>query len=170
MWSYLREIKGEEFLKKLVGQGLSLSRDQRVLAEILAKGKIALVLGLTYYSYAPFIKAGLPVAALPTPREGVYVSGGSGHLVVLKNAPHPHATKLFLNWFLSREGQEVYTRAMRQATRRLDVDVKWLREVGVTAAKDVLTLEQYYKRENQSEEKINRLREPAAALARKLIR
>jgi ABC-type Fe3+ transport system substrate-binding protein len=169
MWSYLRDIKGENYLKKLVDQKLALSRDQRVLAEILAKGKIALVLGLTYYSYAPFIKAGLPVAPLPTPKEGVYVSGGSGHLVVLKNAPHPYAARLFVNWFLSRDGQEVYTRAMHQATRRLDVDVKWLREVGVTAAKDALTIEQYYKRENQSEEKINRLREPAAALARKLL-
>jgi iron(III) transport system substrate-binding protein len=169
MWSYLREVKGEEYLRKLAGQKLQLSRDQRVLAEILAKGKIAMVLGLTYYSYAPFIKAGLPVEALPVPKEGVYVSGGSGHLVVLKNAPHPNATRLFLNWFLSREGQEVYTRAMHQATRRLDIDTKFLREFGVLPAKDHLTIEQYYKRENQSEEKINRLREPAAALARKLF-
>ena len=169
MWSYLREIKGEGYLKRLVGQKLALSRDQRVLAEILAKGKLALVVGLTYYSYAPFVKAGLPVASLPTPKEGVYVSGGSGHLVVLKNAPHPHATRLFVNWFLSREGQEIYSRAMHQATRRMDVDVKWLREVGVTAAKDALTLDQYYKLENQSEDKINRLRGPAAALARKLL-
>ncbi len=130
-----------------------MSRDQRVLAEILAKGKIALVLGLTYYSYAPFIKAGLPVAPLPVPKEGVYVSGGSGHLVVLKNAPHPNATRLFLNWFMSREGQEVYTKAMHQPTRRLDVDSKWLREFGVLPAKDHLTVEQYYKRENQSEDK-----------------
>ncbi len=168
-WSYLREIKGEEYLKKLVDQKLALSRDQRVLAEILAKGKLALVLGLTYYSYAPFIKAGLPVAPLPAPKEGVYVSGGSGHLVVLKNAPHPNAAKVFVNWFMGREGQEVYSRAMHQATRRLDVDVKWLREVGVTAAKDALTIEQFYKLENQSEGKINRLREPAAALARKLL-
>ena len=169
MWSYLREIKGEDYLKKLVGQKLALSRDQRVLAEILAKGKLSLVIGLTYYSYAPFIKAGLPVASLPAPKEGVYVSGGSGHLVVLKDAPHPNATRLFVNWFLSREGQEVYTRAMRQATRRVDVDAKWLREFGVTAAKDSLTIEQYRKLENQSEDKINRLREPAAALARKLL-
>jgi len=168
-WSYLREIKGEDYLKRLVGQKLALSRDQRVLAEILAKGKLALVIGLTYYSYAPFVKAGLPVAPLPAPKEGVYVAGGSGHLVVLKNAPHPHATKVFVNWFLSREGQELYARAMRQATRRLDVDVKWLREVGVTAAKDTLTIDQYYRLENQSEGKINRLREPAIALARKLL-
>ena len=169
MWSYLRELKGEDYLRKLVSQKLSLSRDQRVLAEILAKGKIALVLGLTYYSYAPFIKAGLPVEPLPVPKEGVYVSGGSGHLVVLKNAPHANAARLFLNWFMSREGQEVYTKAMHQPTRRLDVDSKWLREFGVLPAKDTLTIDQYFKRENQSEDKINRLREPAAALARKLL-
>lgn len=169
MWSYLREVKGEEYLRRLVGQKLALSRDQRVLAEILAKGKVAVVIGLTYYSYAPFVKAGLPVEPLAVPKEGLYVSGGSGHVVALKNAAHPNATKLFLNWFLSREGQEVYTRAMHQATRRLDVDTKYLREFGVLPAKDHLTVEQYYKRENQSEDKIHRLREPAAALARKLL-
>ncbi len=169
LWSYLREIKGEEYLRKLVGQKLALSRDQRVLAEILAKGNIAFVLGLSYYNYAPFIKAGLPVAPLPAPKEGMYVAGGSGHVVVLKNAPHPNAARLFLNWFMSREGQDVYTKAMHQPTRRLDVDTKWLREFGVLPAKDHLTIEQYYKRQNQSEEKINRWREPAAALARKLL-
>jgi iron(III) transport system substrate-binding protein len=169
MWSYLREIKGEEYLKRLVEQKLALSRDQRVLAEILARGKIAIVLGLTYYSYAPFIKAGLPAGPLPIPKEGVYVSGGSGHLAILKNSPHPNAGKVFTNWFLSREGQEVYSRAMRQGTRRLDVETTWLRETGVLAAKDTITLEQYYKRENQSEYKINHQREPAALLARKLL-
>jgi iron(III) transport system substrate-binding protein len=169
LWSYMREVKGEDYLRKLVGQKLALSRDQRVLAEILAKGNIAFVLGLSYYSYAPFIKAGLPVAQLPTPAEGMYVAGGSGHLVVLKNAPHPNAAKVFINWFLSREGQDVYTRAMHQSTRRLDVDTRWLREFGLLPAKDHLTIDQYYQRQNQFEEKINRVREPAAALARKLL-
>ena len=169
MWSYLREIKGEDYLRKLAAQKLALSRDQRVLAELLAKGQLAVVIGLTYYSYAPFVKAGLPVEPLAVPKEGLYVSGGSGHVIVLKNAAHPNASKLFLNWFLSHEGQDVYTRAMHQASRRMDVDSKWLREFGVLSAKDNLTIDQYYKRENQSEEKINRLREPAAALARKLF-
>jgi iron(III) transport system substrate-binding protein len=169
MWSYLREVKGEEYLKRLVSQRLFINRDQRLLAETLAKGKIAAVIGLTYYSYAPFIKAGLSVQPLPTPKEGLYVSGGSGHLVALKNLPHPNAAKVFVNWFLSKEGQQTYSKALVQGTRRLDVDTKWLKEMGVIAAKDALTLEQYYKRENQSEEKINRMREPAAALARKLL-
>ncbi len=169
MWSYLRDAKGEGYLKRLVAQKLFISRDQRVLAESLARGKIAAVIGLTYYSYAPFIKAGLSVRPLPTPKEGVYVSGGSGHLTVLKNAPHPNAAKVFINWFLSTEGQQIYSKALVQGTRRLDVDTTWLKQIGVMAAKDVLTLDQYYKRENQSEEKINRMREPAAALARQLL-
>jgi iron(III) transport system substrate-binding protein len=169
MWSYLREIKGEEYLRKLAGQKLALSRDQRVLAEILAKGKLSLAIGLTYYSYAPFVKAGLPLEPLAVPKEGLYISGGSGHLVVLKNAAHPNAAKLFINWFMSREGQEVYTRAMQQATRRLDVETKFLREFGVLPAKDFVNFDEYPKRENQSEDKINRQREPAAALARKLL-
>jgi iron(III) transport system substrate-binding protein len=169
LWSYIREIKGEEYLKRLVAQKLVINRDQRLLAENLARGKISFAMGLGYYSYAPFLKAGLPVQPLPTLKEGTYISGGSGHLVALKNPPHSNAAKLFINWFLSREGQDVYSRALGQGTRRLDVDTKWLREIGIIAAKDIVTVDQYYKRENQSEDKINRLREPGAALARKLL-
>ena len=169
MWTYLMHIKGEDYLKRLVGQKIALSRDQRVLAEIVAKGKLAFVAGLTYYSLAPFIKAGLPVKPLPTPREGLYASGGSGHLTIMKNPPHPNGTKVFVNWLLGKEGQEVFSKAIGQGTRRLDVDTKWLQEFGVLAAKDGLTLEQYYRLENQSEEKVHKLRQPGAELARKLL-
>jgi len=31
--------------------------------------------------------------------------GSSGNLTLVKNAPHPNAAKLYLNWFLSKEGQ-----------------------------------------------------------------
>ena len=169
MWSFLLKLKGEEYLKKLAGQKLFLSRDQRVLAESLARGKIALVAGLSYYSFLPFAKAGLPVKSVSTPRDEIYVSGGSGNVAIIKAAPHPNATKVFINWFLGPEGQETYSRAMGQATRRLDVDTQWTKEFGVFAAKDSLTSDQYQKLENQSEEKILKTREAAAELARKLL-
>jgi iron(III) transport system substrate-binding protein len=169
MWSFLWKLKGEDYLKKLAAQKLFLSRDQRVLAESLARGKIALVAGLSYYSFLPFAKAGLPVKSVAISRDEIYVSGGSGNVAIIKGAPHPNATKVFINWFLGQEGQEVYSRAMGQATRRLDVDTQWLKEVGVAAAKDSLTLDQYTKLENQSEEKVLKAREPAAELARKLL-
>ena len=169
IWSFLWKLKGEEYLKKLVGQKMFLSRDQRVLAESLAKGKLALVVGLTYYSFVPYLKAGLPVKPLPNPRDEVYVSGGSGHVTIIKGAPHPNATKVFINWFLGKEGQEIFGKAMGQGTRRLDVDTQWLKEFGVIAAKDSLTPDQYPKLENQSEEKVIKVREPAAEFARKLL-
>jgi iron(III) transport system substrate-binding protein len=169
MWSYMLYIKGEEYLKRLVAQKLFVTRDLRLLAENLAKGKIAVTSGIAYSEFLPFIKANLPVQPLPMPKEGLYVSGGYGHLTVLKNPPHPNAAKVFVNWLLSRDGQEVFTRGMGVGSRRLDVDTRWLKEYGVVAAKDFLTLEQYHKYENQSEDKIYKIREPGAAMARKLL-
>ncbi|HEY7317051.1 MAG TPA: extracellular solute-binding protein [Candidatus Binatia bacterium] len=170
MWSYMNYIKGEEYLKRLVAQKLYVTRDLRLLAENLAKGKIAVTSGIGYSEFLPFIKAGLPVTPLPVPKEGLYVSGGYGHLTILKSHPHPNATRVFVNWLLSRDGQEVFTRGMGVGTRRLDVDTKWLKEFGIIAAKDVpLTLEQFHKLENQSEDKIYKIREPGAAVARKLL-
>ena len=77
-------IKGEEYLKRLVAQKLFVTRDLRLLADNLAKGKIAITSGIGYSEFLPFIKAGLPVMPLPVPKEGLYVSGGYGHLTILR--------------------------------------------------------------------------------------
>lgn len=168
-WSFLWRVQGEEYLKRLVGQDLIVGRNQRQLAESLAKETAALSIGLSYYSFLPFIKAGLPVKPLPAPVEGIYASSGSGNLVVLKKTPHPNAAKLFVNWLLSQEGQEVFTRAMGQPTRRLDVDTAWTKEFGHIAAKESLTPKRFFELENQSETVIQKVRVPAAALARRLF-
>ena len=169
VWSFLLLVKGEEYLKKLVAQKLFIGRDLRLLAESLVKGRVSHTLGIGYMEFLPFLKAGLPVKTLPIPKEGLYATVGYGSLVILKNGPHPNATKVFVNWLLGKEGQEIFTRSMGEATRRLDVDTKWMKESGVLAAKDSLTLEQYYRTENQSEERIYKVRDPGAALARKLL-
>lgn len=169
MWSYMREIKGEEYLQKLVGQKLFLTRDLRLLAENTAKGQISIAVGIAYAEFLPFIKAGLPVKPLPTPKEGMYATTGYGSLTIIKNAPHPNATKLFVNWFLGKEGQEIYTASMGEPTRRLDVETKWLKTTGITPAKDAMTIDLFYKRQNQSEEKIYKVRDPGSELARKLL-
>jgi len=168
-WSYMWQVKGEEYLKQLAAQDLYLGRDQRVLSESLAKGRVALMIGNTYYSYAPFLKAGLPVKSLPTVKEGTFGTGGSGNLAVIKTPAHPNSTKVFVNWLLSREGQEVISRALGQATRRLDIDTRWLREIGTIAAKDVMSPAEFWQVENQSEEKLEKVRKPALKLAHALL-
>lgn len=168
-WSFLWKIKGEQYLKKLVHQDLIIGRNQRQLAEGVVDGKAALSIGLSYYSFSPFLKAGLPVKPFPIPEEGIYASSGSGNVVALQNAPHPNAAKVFVNWLLSREGQEVFTRAMGQPTRRLDVETAWTKQLGHIGAKDALTPKRFFELENQSEEMIKTVRVPAAALARRLL-
>jgi ABC-type Fe3+ transport system substrate-binding protein len=169
-WSFMWRVKGEEYLKKLVAQDLYLGRDQRVLAESLAKGRVAVMIGLSYYSYLPFLKVGLPIKTLPRLKEGNYGTGGSGNLAIIKAPAHPNSTKVFVNWLLGREGQEIVSRALGQATRRLDVDTRFLRESGTIAAKDVMSVNDFLQIENQSEEKLDKVREPAAKFAHTLLK
>src|SRR5258706_2480005 len=168
-WTFLWMIKGEEFLKKLVQQDLLISTNQRLLGEALAKGKLSLTIGISYYTLEPFIKAKLPIKALPVPKEGTYTSNGSGTITVVKNQPHPNATKVFINWLLGKEGQETFGKAIGQGTRRLDVDTKWRGSIGVYAAKDSLSIESYYKLQNHLEDAINQYSRPAMEIARQLI-
>ena len=130
VWSYLWDVKGEDYLKKLVQQDLFVTQNLRQLAEALAKGKVALTLGIGIAQTEPFVKAGLPLKSLPEPREGSPSSNGYGSLAILKNPPHPNATKSFCELVLSKEGQEIYSRALLHGTRRLDVDTKWMAKRG----------------------------------------
>ena len=65
----------------------------------------------------------------------MYATAGYGSLTIIKNAPHANATKLFVNWFLSKEGQEIYTASMGEPTRRLDVETKLNQQCNLTNAK-----------------------------------
>ncbi len=169
-WAFLWKIKGEPFLTRLAAQEMVVGRNLRQLAEMVARGKCALSIGLSYYTYLPFVKSGLPVKPIRAIKEGFYASSGSGNLVVIKDNAHPNATRVFVNWLLSKEGQTAFTRALGQPTRRLDVDTQWTREFGHVGAKDSLTPEKYDELENSSEDAIAKYRKPAMQLAEKLFK
>jgi iron(III) transport system substrate-binding protein len=169
-WTFLWKVKGDEYLGKLVQQEPLISQNLRQLAEALAKGRLAFTVGLSHYSYEPFLKAGLPVKPVPKIKEGAHANNGSGVVAVVKNPPHPNAAKLFVNWLLGKEGQELYGKAMVQGTRRLDVDTQWLKEFGIEGCKDVMTVDDYYRLETHLESSVVKLRKPAIALAEKLLR
>lgn len=169
-WTFLWRVKGEEYLGKLAQQDLLVSQNLRQLGEALAKGKLAFTVGLSHYTYEPFIKAGLPIKPVPKIKEGAHANNGSGVMAVVKNPPHPNATKVFVNWLLGKEGQELYGKAMVQGTRRLDVATQWLKEFGIEGCKDVMSVEDYYRLETHLESSVIKLRKPAIALANKLLR
>jgi iron(III) transport system substrate-binding protein len=169
-WAFLWKIKGEQFLTKLAAQDMLVGRNLRQLAEAVARGKSALSIGVSYYTYSPFIKSGLPVKPITVIKEGFYASSGSGNVALIKDSPHPNAAKVFINWLLSPEGQTVFTKALGQPTRRLDVDTKWTREFGHVSVKESLTPEKFDEMENSSEDAIMKIRKPAMQLAEKLFK
>jgi iron(III) transport system substrate-binding protein len=169
MWSFMWEQRGEEYLRKLVEQDLFLTRDTRQLADALAKGKLALAFGLGRSQTDPFVKAKLPIKPSPVTKEGLPASNAFGVLGVIKDPPHPNATRVFVNWFLGREGQDWYSRIMQNGTRRLDVDTKWLNRIGISAAKDTLTVQEYHRVRNHLEDKYAGVRVPAGKFAETIL-
>jgi ABC-type Fe3+ transport system substrate-binding protein len=56
------------------------------------------------------------------PADGrLSTSGGSANPKLLANAPHPNAAAVFINWFMSKEGQEIYAANSLEPSRRVDV-------------------------------------------------
>ncbi len=167
MWAFLLDLKGEEYIKKLAQQEMFVSRNARQIADALAKGSLALTVGVGYRDFDAFLDANLPVKHLPTLKEGTYVSGGNGIVGIIKGAPHPSAARVFFNWILSREGQELYGKTVQQPTRRLDVETKGL---DGQAAKDILTAEEFRRFQNFTEDKCNNSWFPGAKLAEAVLK
>ncbi len=170
LWGFLMKIKGKEFLQKLAEQNLFISRDGKQIADALAKGTLAVGLGVSQRFVDPYIKTGLPIKPLMSIKEGMGGSNGFGTVAVMKNAPHPNAAKVYINWLLGKEGQDLYGRALTQGTRRLDVDTKWLAKFDSAAAKDVMTPEEFEKVRFYGEDIITEWREPGGEFARKILK
>ena len=86
--------------------------DRRIIADGLAQGKFAIALNAhTASSEIDKLQSlGLPVAKLDKPlKEAGSMQGdtGSNLLVAANRPPHPNVQKLYINWFLSQEGQEL---------------------------------------------------------------
>ena len=170
LWGYLMRAKGKEFLQRLAEQNLFIHRDGQQIAVGLAKGNLAVALGLAQRFVDPYIKGGLPIKPLTSIKERLGGSNGFGAVAIMANAPHPNATKVYINWLLGKEGQELYGRALTQGSRRLDVDTKWLARFNTPAAKDMTTPEEFEKIRFYGEDVIINWREPAGEFARKILK
>ena len=102
---------GANFLRQLFGDmDITLSREGRQLVDWLSVGKFAIAIAPSASEVQAGMKQGLPLNRFE-PRafkEGIYMRATQGSLSILNRLPHPHATKVFVNWLLSREGQTQY--------------------------------------------------------------
>jgi iron(III) transport system substrate-binding protein len=120
--TYFLFVLGEDRLKTLLAdQQLVLSQDRRQLAEWLVRGRYPISVGVFRPDLVQFQKEGfgLNVETPSFPREAV--TPGPGGVRIMSRAPHPNATKVFLNWLLSQRGQSAWATEVESNSRRLDV-------------------------------------------------
>jgi iron(III) transport system substrate-binding protein len=125
---YYHPELGPPFLKKLYGEmQVTVSRDARQMTDWLVSGKFPLCIRCNAGSEVGKAKEqGLPIGSLDTEswKEGGSSSAAGGTLGIPSRAPHPNAAKVFINWFLSREGQmalQKFGRPDAHNSRRIDI-------------------------------------------------
>jgi ABC-type Fe3+ transport system substrate-binding protein len=123
--AYLATVFGIDFVKALyVGQNVTYTRDSRQLVEWVARGTYAVALGAIQAPIESFRSQGMTQLDVPSLADGPgSVLGGFSVLTQTKGVPHPDATRVFINWYASRPGQEVYTRTTLEPSTRTDVKV-----------------------------------------------
>lgn len=113
-------IMGYDFMRELAKQEPVFTRDRRILVEWLARGKYAMAFGAETGQVKSFKEAGASIEEF-TPKEGAYMTSGSGNVFIYNRAPHQNALKVFVNWLLSREGQNLLSRVEGYQSARVDV-------------------------------------------------
>ncbi len=121
----LWELMGPDFTRELAKQDLTITKDGRLQVEWLARGKYSISGTPSSDIKNEFIKAGAPVKVVQ-PAEGTLSSSSKGVAGVLNKAAHPNATRVFVNWLLTKEGQTVMSQVSGQSSRRLDVSHEWV--------------------------------------------
>jgi iron(III) transport system substrate-binding protein len=113
---YYKAGLGAEFVRRLYTEtDITLFRDRRQGTNWLASGKFPLCLLCRDIDKAN--KQGLPVDEIAPDqlKEGGSIGGGGSSVLVLVNrAPHPNAAKVFINWYLSRQGQMIWQNVMNK--------------------------------------------------------
>jgi len=107
-----------EFVRSMAKQDMKFVPGTRDVAAELARGQAPLGLTVTDVDAASFVAEGAPIKAIAF-EEGTIVSLSA--LTAIKGSPHPNATKVFMNWILSPEGQTIYNKALSLAPIRSDV-------------------------------------------------
>lgn len=119
----LYAIFGEDFVKKLfIDQDTVFSRERRQLTDWLARGTYHVVFGGDDGELERLRKDGMPINSMHALEDMPGSLSGGNQVALYSNAPHPNAARVFLNWMASKEGSEIYARALNMVPIRTDID------------------------------------------------
>ena len=109
--------KGLDFMKKFAGQNLQMRAGHTLLAQLVAAGEVALAT-VVYSNRVERMKAsGAPIDWVRFKGPTITAINAIG---IPEKAPHPNSAKLFVDFALSKEGQNLL-RGLRRIPARPDV-------------------------------------------------
>jgi len=119
-FAMLLKLKGRPFMEKLAALNPTLRDGNTLVLQLLAAGEFPVAAGVYEYSIEDLKTKGAPVDWLGLEPVITYTVAAS-----LPSRPNnPNSAKLFIEWLLSKEGQEVINRYGRVPIRD-DVDSKY---------------------------------------------
>ncbi len=96
--------KGLEFMRRLAGQEPNFRKGHTLLTELLSAGEFSVAVALYQHRVDEFISKGAPVQWVLT---DPLIGSPRHNISLLAGAPRPEAGKLFIDFMLSAEGQQV---------------------------------------------------------------
>jgi len=120
-WIY--NVFGIDYIKALfIDQQVAFTSDNRLLVENVVRGITPIAFGAIQTVVERFRREGFTNLAIVLPGDAPgYLTGGFSVLKQAKGVPHPNAAQVFINWYVSRPGQEVYESVMLETSRRVDI-------------------------------------------------
>lgn len=120
--SFWMTVLGEDYWKKLATQRIALQIRYDLAASQTAYGEKSLAIFPSSPLAVAAMKSGAPLQIVHFKEGTSYALNG---VAVLKNAPHPNAALVLLNWLLSKDGQAAICKALESYTLRKDVNENW---------------------------------------------
>lgn len=102
----LQKEYGEDFLSSLKAQSMTVVDSAVPGSQQVAAGEDAVMAPAVLSGSLGVQKEGAPIATVfPSPTVGV-----EQYAAAIADGPHPHAAKIFMNYLMSRAGQELFNR------------------------------------------------------------
>ena len=113
---------GENFLRTLITQQKPvIVKEPRQQIDWLASGRYPITIGLPTIAFVEYEQRGASIGEFRKMTGTRTWTQGVGGIQALADAPHPNATKVFVNWLLSRDVQLRVMKAVRLNSRRKDI-------------------------------------------------
>jgi iron(III) transport system substrate-binding protein len=112
-FAMLLKVKGRAFMEKLAAQKPNVQPGNTLVLQLLAAGEFPVAAGVYEYSVADMKQKGAPVDWIGLEPVITYTVAVS----LPSQPPRPFAAKLFIEWLLSKEGQEVVNQFGRVPVR-----------------------------------------------------